>query len=107
MKVGDRRPVLRVVLGYKGQPSPDTNPLAGATGVTLRMVNKATGEMKISDGVGLIESVQQKIVSYDWAAGDTDQAGEFEAWFRVAYGSGIVQSFPSCDGFCIHIEAAG
>lgn len=105
MKVGDRRPVLRVQLGYRGEPTPQTSPLTGATAVKLRMVHRESRTVKIDDAAATIESIQARTVSYAWGATDTTEPGEYEAWFRVEYGSAdVVQSFPSCGGFLISIE---
>lgn len=101
MKVGDRRPILRVKLALQGDPG--TNPLTGAAGVTFRLLNATTGVQKFS-AAATIESVPDRIVSYSWGAGDTDTKGRFRGFFVVDYGGGVVQSFPACDGIPIRFE---
>ncbi len=103
MRVGDRRPVLRVQLAVQGDPS--ASPLADYAEVRLKMRNRTSGELKV-DAAAVAESIETRTVSYTWAVGDTDTPGEYEAWFAVAYGDGTVQSFPSCEAaFRINIEA--
>lgn len=103
MRVGDRRPVLRVKLGLKG--APDLNPLTGALNVYFRMVNPKTGAVKIDNVLGSIESVPDRIVSYTWGPTDTVvDRGRYHGLFVVDYGGGIVQTFPPCDSDVIIID---
>lgn len=101
MKVGDRRPVLRVQLGLHGDGS---NPLAGAVGVRFVMKSAKTNATKV-DAAATIESLSEKIVAYEWQAGDTGQPGRFFGHFVVDYGSGVTGSFPSCGHIEIHVES--
>lgn len=104
MKKGDRRPILRVRLSLSDTPG--VNPLLGSPTpiVTFHMVNTKTRAVKIAAGAAIIEDADEQIVSYSWGPTDTNAGGCYEGTFVVDYGSGVVQSFPSCGGIPIHIE---
>lgn len=97
IKKGDRLPSLTAIL-YDGEGAFDE--LATASGVVFKMVSGATtktGNAVIVDG--LLGKVR-----YDWAAGDTDTAGVFNAEFVVTIG-GKEQTFPVDGYFTVEVEA--
>ncbi len=83
----DTSPALRFVL------LPDSVSLAGAT---IRFQMRARGGPTVIDRPAEIQSLfEPAVVAHLWLPGDTDQAGRFEAEFRVTYLDGTVETFPN------------
>lgn len=87
IKRGDTSPALRFAL------LPDNVSLAGAT---VRFHMRLRGGGTLVDRPAETETVfAPAIVAYRWQQGDTDEAGRFEAEFRVTYLDGAVETFPN------------
>jgi hypothetical protein len=87
IKRGDTSPALRFAL------LPDGVSLAGAT---VRFQMRARGGATVIHRPANILSVfAPAVVAHRWFSGDTDQAGHFEAEFRVTYLDGTVETFPN------------
>jgi hypothetical protein len=87
IKRGDTLPALGLALEPSGLS------LAGAT-VRFRMRRRA-GDM-VLDRPALAMTVSGRAsVEYGWQAGDTAEAGAFEAEFRVVYADGAIETFPN------------
>lgn len=87
IKRGDTSPALRFAL------LPDSVSLAGAA---VRFQMRARGGDTLIDRPAEIVSVfQPAVVAHRWLAGDTDEAGRYEAEFRVTNGDGTIETFPN------------
>jgi hypothetical protein len=87
IKRGDTSPALRFAL------LPDTVSLAGAS-VRFQMRARGGGTL-INRPAEILAAFEPAIVGHLWAPGETDQAGRFEAEFRVTYLDGAVETFPN------------
>lgn len=98
LQVGDTRPGLEATL-----VNPDGTPatVLGTT-VTFRMRSSVSREVLVS-GTAVLVGEPGK-VRYDWAPGDTDLAGDYEARFVVDDGSGGISSYPNSAWHSVRIE---
>lgn len=87
IKRGDTMPALGLALEPAGVS------LAGAN-VRFRMRRRG-GEMVIDRAATAIDLPLGVAVEHAWQAGDTAEAGAFEAEFRVVYADGAVETFPN------------
>jgi hypothetical protein len=81
---GDRLPELEVQLRNADGPVP----VVGAT-VAFTMTSGA----RTVTGPATLTDAATGVVSYPWAAGDTDTPGEYRASFRVTFADGRSQTF--------------
>lgn len=87
IKRGDTSPALRFAL------LPDRVSLAGAM---VRFQMRARGGATVIDRPAQIETVfAPAVVVHRWTSAETDEAGRFEAEFRVTYLDGSVETFPN------------
>lgn len=99
LKVGSRLPALVANLF-----APDGTPASLPGTVTFRMREFFTREVVIAAGSVTIEDPGVARVRYDWQAGDTDQAAEYEAWFVHTDPSGRAEFFPNQGSFKVRVE---
>jgi hypothetical protein len=99
-KTGDRPPVY-ATLTDDGLPLN----LTGAT-VEFLMRDFGGGAADVMGAASIEGPPQDGNVRYDWAAGQTDTPGEYEASFRVTFAGGVEQTFPNDDFIAIIIEAS-
>lgn len=96
IKQHDTRDIIAIQLEY-ADGSTVNGDLAGAS-VFFNM-RSAAGTVKVNRGVGQILDVQNKIVGYQWATGDTDTANAvntpYQAEFEIDFSDGTKQSFPN------------
>lgn len=97
IKRGDTSPFLRYAL------APTTVSLTGAS-VRFKM-QLAGRQGAVVDAPGVVVSQQPPIVGYLWAAGDTDQAGRYQAEFQVTYGDGHIETFPNQGFIAVSVNA--
>ena len=87
IKRGDTSPTLRFEL------LPDRVSLAGAM---VRFQMRAKGGATVIDQPAQIETVfAPAVVVHCWTSAETNEAGRFEAEFRVTYLDGSVETFPN------------
>lgn len=96
---GDRLPSLKIaaftrVNGHK-VPLPDLQPSTPIT-FFLRAEGDATDPPKIDGSPGFVEDAPNAILRYDWAAGDTDTPGWYDAEFKVNI-AGKTETIPNDD----------
>jgi len=99
IKRNDTSPPLRaqIVNASNGQPLD----LTGAT-VRFHMVDE-DGALSV-DAAALIEAPETNgIVRYDWAAGDTANAGHFDAEFEITLLGGAKETHPQGGFIQVHI----
>ena len=89
IKRGNRSPSLAATLDVSA---------GSLSGCTVRFLMRAqlTGLIKI-DADAVIVDANARTVRYDWALGDTDTVGHFDAEWEVTYpgGSPLTATFPS------------
>lgn len=95
IKRGDTSPSLVYSL------RPTTVSLAAAT-VRFKMRERGGGATLI-DSPAVIVSNSPPVVRFDWAAGQTDKTGQFEAEFEVTNVDETVETFPNRDYIQIRI----
>lgn len=65
--------------------------------VTFHMRAKGETTTKVNASAKIVDSANGK-VKYEWASGDTDTFGMFDAEWEVKYSDGSIETFPS-NGF--------
>lgn len=68
--------------------------MVNAASVRFNM-SKEDGTNVIAGGVGSIVNAARGIVSYEWVAGDTADAGIYNAEFQITYVNNQVETFPN------------
>ena len=99
LKLGNRLPSFTANLF-----APDGTPASLPGVVTFRMREVFTRASKIAAGPVVIEDPAVASVRYDWQAGDSDTAAEYEAWFDHTDAGGRVESFPSQGAIRVRVE---
>ena len=93
IKRGDTSPAIRYAL------SPTTVVLTGATVRFQMRARRSRGGATVIDAVAVVVTATgTPTVEYQWQAGNTANAGIFEAEFQVTYADGRNETFPN-DGF--------
>ena len=99
IKANDRLPIIEAVLGF-GAPAvqADLDDLATAlddpaTRVSFIMRKQGDPAPKIDKLAEVVDAAARR-VRYQWAAGDTDTPGSYQAEWEVIYPSGKPQTFP-------------
>ena len=104
IKQGDTRKDLERILAIDGSAVD----LSDATSVEFHLCNKARkGFVKFNKDATIVDATSGQ-VKYEWADGDTEDAGTFFYEFQVNWSNGDTQTFPN-DGFKslkIHEEGA-
>lgn len=77
---------------------------AGVTGVTFSMRKLGTGVMVITDAPADIILGSPDQARYSWVAGDVDEAGFFEARWRITYSDGRSLDVPNAGWMIIKIS---
>lgn len=90
LSVGDTGPPITAQLQDAAGAGVDVS----GTTVTFRMAPIAGGEPVVDGAADLVTPATGE-VAYEWVAGDTDVPGYYRARWRVAYVSGVVESFPN------------
>ncbi len=99
IKRNARRPYLRVLVKTEDGTAFDFD---GAVGALFVMYDAAGAQIISSPGV--IETpATTGVLSYEWAAGDTVNSGEFRAEFDVDYGGGETLTVPVTGNILVQI----
>ena len=69
--------------------------LTGATAVAFIMQPAAGGAAKVNAPGVIVSPATSGTVRYDWAVGDTNTAGDYQAEWQVTWSDGRHQSFPT------------
>ena len=92
IKRNDTKPSLSAILSQDGS----------AVDITGATVNFHMGD--IIDTAAVIVNAATGSVRYDWAAVDTEKAGEFSAEFEVTFSDGKIETFPNVGYLRINID---
>jgi hypothetical protein len=98
IKRNDLRPRWRVALMSNDLPVD----LTAAESAAFTM--KQGSSIKVNKEAMVFLDRVNGIVEYEWAAGDTDTSGTYNAEVEVDWGAGAIQSFPSKGYFTVTIE---
>jgi hypothetical protein len=103
IKTGDTYPPLEYTLDNDGAP---VNLTAADS---VRLILKHTDTDTVIEGAANVDDAAAGDVSYDWAAGDTDEAGEYEGEWEVTWDAGatppLIQTFPNDSYFSLEMKA--
>jgi len=88
LKRNDTGPSVRIQVQSRETGKPID--LTGAFAV-FSMTDR-DGVLKVNRSSAVVETGDEGFVRYDWAAGDTDTAGVFDAEFEVDYGGGVKEN---------------
>jgi hypothetical protein len=103
IKTGDTYPPLGAVLDDDGTPVDLT------AADSVRLILKLESPSTVVEGAAAVTSAAGGAVEYEWAAGDTDQAGEYQGEWEVTWDAGStppsVQTFPNDGYFSVEILA--
>lgn len=105
IKQNDTRPRFRVPLKQDfGEETEAAIDLTDATSVVFHMRAVSGGAVKVEDGACTIEGDPTLgIVQYEWQAGDTDTAGEFEAEVEILWDDGGVETVPNNEYWAVTV----
>ena len=95
IKRGDTSPSIRYAL------LPETVDLSAAS-VKFQMRKFRAAANLIDADADVIQELPG-IVQYDWASGDTDTAGLYQAEFRITYSDNTVETFPNSNFLIVDI----
>lgn len=91
IKQNDTSPALQVTLKDGNKNAVDV------TGATVRFTMKKNGVAKVSESSVTLTTPASGIVTYSWAAGDTDTPGDYEGEFEVTFSGGLIETYPNSD----------
>ena len=95
IKQSDRLPSLVATL--EDADGAAVNLSSGVTSVTFSLRLRRNRQVVVTNAAAVIVTAATGIVRYDWADGDTAEAGQYEGEFSVNYTSGLTLSFPNGD----------
>lgn len=101
IKAHDRAPSIQATLSVGGSPL-DLSP--SGTAVKFIMAPSPGGSPAVNAAAVIVDATHG-IVRYDWAAGDTAKAGNYEAEWQVTWADGREQTFPTLGYHAIAILA--
>lgn len=91
IRAGDRLPAFEVqLINHLGEPAEN---LGSATSIIMKY-RPANGGAWITRPAQLVDASAAR-VKYEWAAGETDVAANYIAYFRATFADGRSESFPN------------
>jgi hypothetical protein len=87
----DRLPAFQTTLTVNGQPLD----LKLATSVAFVMRPLAGGTLKVNAAAAVIVTPAAGVVRYDWAVGDTDTVGSYQAQWKITWPGSKIQRVPT------------
>lgn len=100
IKQGDTAPDIEATLEDSSGSAVD---LTNASSVDFHMMDSA-GNVTV-DAAGTITDAANGKVKYNWASGDTDEAGTFQAEWEVTWSDSSTETFPNHDNLIISITS--
>jgi hypothetical protein len=101
MKANDRLPSIAATLSYSDGASVD---LTNCTVKFIMRIKTGAVAAKIDAEAVIVDAPTGK-VRYDWALGDTDTVGEYNAEWEVTDAAGLPQTFPTATYHSISLVA--
>lgn len=99
IKRGDLQPNLPFQILKPDKTTPQ--PLTDAS--TISLVLRHKGGAFIFKKLCVIDNVASGLGHYDWASGDTDEAGDYEYEFEIIWNTGDPQTVPVDSYFALTI----
>lgn len=95
IKNGDTAPAYVADLVDDVDSTPAAINLTDATSVTFKMRLASTTGAPAVDSEATITTAASGRVTYEWQAGDTDEPGEYEVEFEIAWTDGTIETVPN------------
>lgn len=99
IKQGDRLPIISATLYDDAGVAIN---LTGST-VDFKWRKRGDADSETNSGACVISDANNGVVEYNWASGDTDVAGTFDAEFQITTSSALKMTVPNWENLTLEI----